>query len=165
MWPKTLMMCLTNLAGLVRETKSGFKKNNEWYTKMVEQNNEFCYRKNYKVHGRKIPEATALLAPWTPLPHYALSLASSGSTSSTVFLFPIFLFSIILIFVSQVHHKFSNSREEIKFDDVIFTEKFRCLSCTPQSMNAFLSTTLVIKAFCEMIIINMAQKTLEKILV
>ena len=75
-WPKTLMMCLTNLVGLVSETKSGFK--NEWYTKMVEQNNEFCYRKNYKVHGRKIPEATALLAPWTPLPHYALSLASSG---------------------------------------------------------------------------------------
>ena len=59
---------------------------------MVEQNNEFYYRKNDKVHGRKIPEATAILAPWTPLPHYALSLASSGSTSSTVFYFRSFYF-------------------------------------------------------------------------
>ena len=59
---------------------------------MVEQNNEFYYRKKYKVHGRKIPEATAILAPWTSLPHHAFSLASSGSTSSTVFYIQSFYF-------------------------------------------------------------------------
>ena len=132
---------------------------------MVEQNNEFYYRKKIQSSWQEDTRSdcfTCSLDPSSSLCPFPCFIRFNIIHS---FLFQIFLFSIILIFVSQVHHKFSNSCEEIKFDDVIFTEKFRCLFCTPQSMNAFPSTTLVIKALCEMIIIEMAQKTLEKILV